>query len=124
MALTPERRRHPRCTAGLPLRLKTVGGTVESDPVTLVTQNFSKSGLCFRSPRRIEPGESIEVEVTLLGAGSSGENLCVPGTGYIVRTKAALKPGWYDLAAVINQPRDGDELGWLKLAATFGELSS
>jgi hypothetical protein len=121
MTAGDERRRHPRCTAWLPLRLKAIGGQVEVEPLTLLTQNFSKTGLCFPAPRKIEPGETIEVEVTLLGVGLAGENINIAGTGRIVRAEAADKPGWYKLAAVIDEPRFGDDPGWQKLTAAFDD---
>jgi len=119
MTSTLERRRYPRCTAWLPLRLIAVGGEVEPDPATLRTQNFSKTGLCFPAPRHIEPGQSIEVEVILPAAGSDGHNIQVSGKGRIVRAESLEKPGWYKLAAVIDEPRSGDGPGWQKLAAAF-----
>src|ERR1700688_4213209 len=119
MTLLPERRHHPRFTAWLPLRLKVVGGIVEPNPLPLVTQNLSKTGLCFAAPRRIEPGQSIEVEVTLLGAGPGGNNIYESGTGYIVRAESAKKPGWYKLAAAFDQSPSAGELEWNKLFAAF-----
>jgi hypothetical protein len=119
MTSTPERRRHPRFTAWLPLRLKVVGGIVEPNPAPLVTQNLSKTGLCFPSPRRIEPGQSIEVEVTLLGAGPGGNNIRISSTGYIVRAESSKEPGWYRLAAAFDESPTGDELDWEKLVAAF-----
>ena len=113
----PERRRHPRFTALLPLRLKIVGGIVEPNPALLVTQNLSKTGLCFPSPKRIEPGQSIEVEVTFLGAGLGGNNISVSSAGYIVRTESIKTPGWYRLAAAFDESPSGDELDWQKLVA-------
>jgi hypothetical protein len=121
MTSAQERRRYPRCTAWLPLRLKAVGGKAEDKPITLLTQNFSKTGLCFPSPRRIELGESIEVEVTLLGAGPAGEDIDISGTGRIVRAEESDRMGWFNLAAVIDEPSSPDETGWRKLAASFQE---
>jgi PilZ domain-containing protein len=117
MTSTPERRRHPRFTAWLPLRLKVVGGIVQPDPAPLLTQNLSLTGLCFPAPQRIEPGQSIEVEVTLQGAGPDGNNLYISGTGYIVRAESAKKSGWYRLAAIFDESPSGDELEWQKLVA-------
>jgi len=117
MKYTPERRRHPRFTAWLPLRLKVVGGIVQPDPAPLLTQNLSRTGLCFPAPQRIEPGQSIEVEVTLLGAGPDGNNLYISGAGYIVRAESAKKSGWYRLAATFDESPSGDELEWQKLVA-------
>jgi hypothetical protein len=119
MTSTPERRRHPRFTAWLPLRVKVVGGIVEPKPAPLVTQNLSKTGLCFPSPQKIEPGQSIEVEVTLLGAGLGGNNICISSTGYIVRAESTRDPGWYRLAAAFDESPSGDELAWQKLVAAF-----
>jgi PilZ domain-containing protein len=123
MASMTERRRHPRFTALLPLRLKVVGGIVEPDPARLVTQNLSKTGLCFPSPQRIEPGQSIEVEVTFLGAGLVGNDISVSSTGYIVRAESSKTPGWYRLAAAFNESPSGDELDWQKLVAAFEKKS-
>lgn len=123
MTSTPERRRHPRFTAWLPLRLKVVGGILEPNPASLVTQNLSKTGLCFPSPQRIEPGKSIEVEVTLPGAGPGGNDMRISSTGYIVRAESTKEPGWYRLAAAFDESPSGDELDWQKLVAAFIEKS-
>jgi hypothetical protein len=89
----------------------------------LLTQNLSKTGLCFPSPQRIEPGQSIEVEVTLIGVGLVGNNIYISGTGYIVRAESAEKPGWYELAAAFDESPSGDEPAWQNLAAAFDEKS-
>jgi hypothetical protein len=123
MTSMPERRRHPRFTAFLPLRLKIVGGIVEPNPALLVTQNLSKTGLCFPSPQRIEPGQSIQVEVTFLGAGLGGNNISVSSTGYIVRAESAKNPGWYRLAATFDESPSADKLDWQKLVETFDKKS-
>ena len=123
MTLLPERRRHPRFTAWLPLRLKVVGGIVEPNPLPLVTQNLSKTGLCFAAPRRIEPGQSIEVEVTFRGAGPGGNNISVSSTGYIVRAESTKTPGWFRLGAAFDESHSGDELDWQKLVARFDKKS-
>ena len=119
----PERRRHPRFTAFLPLRLKIVGGILEPNPALLVTQNLSKTGLCFPSPQRIEPGQSIQVEVTFLGAGLGGNNIRVSSTGYIVRAESANNPGWYRLAATFDESSSADKLDWQKLVEAFDKKS-
>jgi hypothetical protein len=119
MMVTPERRRHSRYNAWLPLLLKAIGGIVQREPPHLVTQNLSKSGLCFPSPQHIAPGQSIEVEVTLLGADLGGLNINISGTGYIVRAEPAKQPGWYKLAAAFDEPPSDDEIKWQKLIAAF-----
>jgi hypothetical protein len=89
----------------------------------LVTQNLSKTGLCFPSPRRIEPGESIEVEVTFLGAGLSGNDISICGTGHIVRAESTKTRGWYKLAATFDKSPADDELDWQKLIAALDKKS-
>lgn len=123
MTPTPDRRRYPRFTAWLPLRLKVVGGIVQSDPAPLLTQNLSMTGLCFPSPQRIEPGQSIEVEVTLLAAGLGGNNVSISSIGYIVRAESAKKPGWYKLAASFEDSPSREELEWHKLVVALDKRS-
>jgi hypothetical protein len=123
MTSAPERRRHPRFDAWLPLHIKAVGGIIDPDPAPLLTLNLSKAGLCFHLPQRIEPGQSIEVEVTLLGAGPSGNNIFISSTGYIVRAESAKRVGWYKLAATFDQSPSGDKLDWQKLVAAIDKKS-
>ena len=124
MTSIPERRRHPRFTVWLPMRLLAVAGKTEPDPLTLLTQNISKAGVCFPIPRRIEPGEYVEVEVTLMGVGREGKDVRVYGSGHVVRVQAGNKHGWYKLAAAFGEPPAENETGWHKLASTFDEPPS
>src|ERR1035437_8853769 len=124
MTAMSERRRYPRFTAWLPLRLTEVAGKIESEPVTLITQNISKAGVSFRAPRWIEPGEIIKVTVTLLGFGPGGKDVQVSGAGRVVRVEPGIKPGWYKLAVTFGEPPAGEEPGWHKLAAAFDEPPS
>jgi hypothetical protein len=81
MTSMPERRRYRRFMAWLPLRLTAVAGKIEPTPQPLLTLNISKAGVCFPAPRRIEPGELIEVEVTLLGVGPEAKDVHISGAG-------------------------------------------
>ena len=123
MTFTSERRRDPRFTAWLPLRIKVVGGIPQRDPPPLVTQNLSKSGLCFPAPHHIAPGQSIEAEVTILGAGLDGNDIKISGTGHIVRTESANQSSWYKLAATFDEPPTCDEMEWQKLVASLDKKS-
>src|SRR5260370_34046494 len=114
MTSTPERRSHPRFAAWLPLRVKVIAGKVELDPWPLLTQSLSKTGISFHAPQRIEPGQLIEVEITLLGVGPGGNNIYVSGRGYIVRAEPAQKAGWYKLAAAFDESTSSDDLDWQK----------
>jgi hypothetical protein len=118
-----ERRLYPRFIAWLPLRLMVVGSVVHHDPPPLVTQNLSKSGLCFPAPHYIEPGQSIEAEVTIPGAGLDGNNIKITSTGRIVRAESTREPGWYKLAATFDEPTSKDEMKWQKLMAALNKKS-
>jgi hypothetical protein len=117
----PERRRYRRFIVWLPLRLTAVAGKIEPTPLSLLTLNISKAGACFPVPRQIEPGELIEVEVTLLGAGLGGKDVHISSAGRVVRVEAGNQSGWYKLAATFDEPLAGDQLAWDKLASDFEE---
>jgi PilZ domain len=121
LTLASERRRYPRFTAWLPLRLTAATHKVELGDIPLLTQNVSKNGICFPSPRRIEPGEFIEVEVTLVGHGPHGKDVHVYGAGRVVRAEASQNPGWYKLAATFGESPSGDQPDWYNLVAEFEE---
>ncbi len=99
IGVAEERRRAPRASLALPLRLTRVGATPEPVPVTLVTRNISSSGVYFLAPREIEPGTAIELEVALverpLGFGSV--QMCT--AAHIVRAEECDLPGWRGYAA-------------------------
>ena len=105
--------------AQLPLRLTAVAGKIEPIPLPLLTMNISKAGVYFPVPRRIEPGELVEVEVTLLGTGPEGKDVHISGTGRVVRVDAGILPGWYKVGATFDEPPAGDQLAWHKLAAKY-----
>ena len=115
----PERRRYPRFISWLPLRLKFVAGQAEHATIPLLTQNISKAGVCFPAPLRIEPGQSIQVEVTLLGLGPGGRDITISAEGYIVRAELGHAPGWYKLAAAFGEPPPDNRPGWHNLVAKF-----
>src|ERR1700676_2092834 len=119
MTSMPERRRYPRFITWLPIRLKAVAGKIEPAAVTLVTQNITKAGLCFPAPRHIEPGQAIEVEVTLAGFWPDGKDIHISGAGYVEGIDPGNKPGWYKLAAAFDEPPADDERGWHKLVSKF-----
>jgi hypothetical protein len=99
IGVADERRRYPRASLALPLRLTRSGDSVEPVPVTLVTRNISSSGVYFLAPREIQPGMAIELEVALierpLGFGSV--QMCT--AAHIVRAEETEMPGWRAYAA-------------------------
>jgi hypothetical protein len=121
MTLNLERRRHNRIAAVLPLRLIAVAGRVEPSPVTLLTLNISKAGVCFPAPRRIDPGEFVEVEITLTGLGPNREDVRISNVGRVVRVEAGEKHGRYYLAAAFDELSSGGERDWHKLLTVFDQ---
>jgi|SRR5712671_6353193 len=119
MRSVPERRRYPRFTVWLPLRVTAVGGRIEPKPLTLLTQNISKTGLSFPAPSRIEVGQFIQVEVTLPGAGLDRKDIHIPGEGCIVRIEPGRRAGWYKLAVVFHEPEAGNKKDWHELIERF-----
>jgi hypothetical protein len=119
-----ERRRHPRFAVRLPFLLKSITGKVQGETRILLAKNVSKSGLCFASKRRIEPGLSIEAEVILLGYGPSGSDVHIMGAGRIVRAEERDESGWYELAATFDELPSGGAQGWNQLAAAFDDPRS
>jgi len=94
-----ERRRYPRASLALPLRLTRIAGIEEAFPVTLVTRNISSSGVYFLAPRELALGTAIELQVALierpLGFGSV--QMCT--AAHIVRAEETDMPGWHAYAA-------------------------
>ena len=99
IGVASERRRYPRASLTLPLRLTRIGDAVEPIPVTLVTRNISSSGVYFLAPREIEPGASIELEVALVDRplGFGRVQMCT--AAHIVRAEESEMPGWRGYAA-------------------------
>jgi hypothetical protein len=99
IGVAKERRRYPRASLCLPLRLTRVGEMAEPIPVTLVTRNISSSGVYFLAPRELEPGTGIELEVALierpLGCGTV--QMCT--AAHIIRSDESDTPGWRGYAA-------------------------
>jgi hypothetical protein len=99
IGVASERRRYPRASLTLPLRLTRIGEAVEPIPVTLVTRNISSSGVYFLAPREIEPGVAIELEVALVDRplGFGRVQMCT--AAHIVRAEESEMPGWRGYAA-------------------------
>lgn len=97
-----ERRRAPRATMSLPLKLLRVGDTPEALPVSLVTRNISSSGIYFLAPRELRPGTAIELEVALVERpmGQGCVQMCT--AAHIIRQEPSDNPGWWGYAATFD----------------------
>ncbi len=94
IGVAQERRRYPRASLCLPLRLTRAGGVTEPIPVTLVTRNISSSGVYFLAPRDLDPGIAIELEVALVDRplGCGRVQMCT--AAHIIRSEDSENPGW------------------------------
>lgn len=90
---------HPRAALRLPLRLTQVNQQREPVPVTLLTRNISSSGVYFLSPKRIEPGTAIELEVGLVERPLGKGGVRLRTLAHVVRTEESPEPGWHGMAA-------------------------
>jgi hypothetical protein len=99
VGVVPERRNCPRAWLNLPLRLIEVASQTDSAPVSLVTKNISSSGIFFLSPRHIEPGTSIELEVALIERPLGHGSVRMSTAAHVVRIEASETPGWHGVAA-------------------------
>jgi PilZ domain len=99
IGVAQERRRYPRASLCLPLRLTRAGGVTEPIPVTLVTRNISSSGVYFLAPRDLHPGTAIELEVALVDRplGCGRVQMCT--AAHIIRSEDTDNPGWRGYAA-------------------------
>jgi hypothetical protein len=99
IGVAKERRRYPRASLCLPLRLTRVGEVPEPIPVTLVTRNISSSGVYFLAPRDLAPGTAIELEVALVERplGCGRVEMCT--AAHIIRSDETDTPGWRGYAA-------------------------
>jgi hypothetical protein len=97
-----ERRRTPRATLSLPLRLICVAHVPEPVPVTLVTRNISSSGIYFLAPREFDPGTPIELEVALVERPLGQGRVQMYTAAHIVRAEDTDSPGWRGYAATFD----------------------
>jgi hypothetical protein len=99
VGVADDRRRNPRASLSLPLRLIRVGATPEPTPVTLVTRNISSSGIYFLAPREMAPGTAIELEVALVDRPQGYGRVQMCTAAHIVRSEESDMPGWRGYAA-------------------------
>jgi len=102
VGVVDDRRAYPRAALSLPLRLKRVAGQREPSAVTLLTKNISSSGVYFLSPRWIEPGTPIELEVALVDRPIGQGSVRMTTAAHVVRVEPTNTPGWHGLAATFD----------------------
>jgi len=94
-----EQRECPRASLRLPLKLRSVEGTLEQFPITLVTRDMSSSGVYFLCPKSLAAGTSIELDIVLVSRPLGYGNVVVSSKARICRSEPANMPGWFGIAA-------------------------
>ena len=99
VGIHPEQREYPRATLKLPLRLRSVNGVVEEFPVTLVTRDISSTGVYFLSPKQLEAGSFLELEIVLVSRPMGHGNVVLTTRAHVLRYEPSAVPGWFGIAA-------------------------
>ena len=94
-----EQRECPRASLKLPLKLRSVNGIPEQYPITLVTRDISSSGVFFLSPKSLDLGTEIELDIVLVSRPLGYGNVVVSSKARIKRVEPANMPGWIGIAA-------------------------
>jgi len=95
----PEQREYPRATLKLPLQLHSVNSVPEDFPVTLVTKDISSTGVYFLSPKQLDVGSLVELEIVLVSRPMGRGNVVLITRAHVQRYEPAATPGWFGIAA-------------------------
>lgn len=103
IGVVPERRFYARAALQLPLRLVKVNGVEEPQSLSLLTRNISTSGVLFLSPKKIDIGASIELEVGLVHRPLGYGNVRMSTSAHVARIEESVTPGWYGVGAKFDE---------------------
>ena len=103
IGVVPERRFYARAALQLPLRLLRVDGVEEPVSLSLLTRNISTNGVLFLSPKKIELGSAIELEVGLIHRPLGYGNVRMSTSAHVSRLEEAATPGWFGVGAKFDE---------------------
>lgn len=103
IGVVPERRFFARAVLQLPLRLIKVEGVEEPVSLSLLTRNISTSGVYFLSPKKLEIGAAIELEVGLVHRPLGYGNVRMATNARVARIQDVSVPGWYGIGAKFDE---------------------
>ncbi len=69
----------------------------------LLSRDISTMGVYFLSPKRLEPGTPVELEVGLVDRPLDRGRVRLETTGEVVRTDITDTPGWHGLAVRFDE---------------------
>jgi hypothetical protein len=99
VSVVNNRRNCARAFLRLPMQLTGVNGLELEFPIPLETRDISASGVYFVTPRRIEPGTAIAMEVALTDRPMGMGSVRMSTTARVVRIELEGARGWFGLAA-------------------------
>lgn len=99
---THERRAYMRVRLALSLRVRRIAGQREERARPLRTVDVSSSGAYFLSPRRMEPGTPIQLELLIVDRPLGGGSVRMCTEAHVVRADRRSNPGWYGLAVAFD----------------------
>lgn len=79
-----------------------VAGQREFDAAPLRTKDISSSGVYFLSPRRIEPGTPVELQVVLVDRPFDRPSVLMRTEAHVVRVEKASRTGWHGVAVAFD----------------------
>ncbi len=97
-----ERRRYIRVRLAVPLRVQRIAGQKDMEERSLRTRDISSIGVYFFSPRLIEPGTPVELELLVVDQPFGRGSVRMLTEAHIVRVDDSEKPGWHGLAAAFD----------------------
>lgn len=97
-----ERRDYPRALLRLPLRLWRVAGRREPDAAPLRSVNISSSGVYFFSPKPLEPGTPVELQIVLVERPRGRGSVRMLTQAHVVRVVAAEASGLCGLGVAFD----------------------
>lgn len=103
IGVVPERRFHARAALQLPLRLVRVNGEQEPVSLSLLTRNISTSGVFFLSPKKLEIGTAVELEVGLIHRPLGYGNVRMATCAHVARLEESATPGWFGVGAKFDE---------------------
>ena len=98
-----ERRNYVRARLSLPLQIQRVAGQRDMATLPLETRDISSSGVFFLSPRHIDPGTPVEIDVQLVNRPYGRGTVHMCAAAHVVRAEQAHSKGMFGVAAAFDE---------------------
>ncbi|MBI3405044.1 MAG: PilZ domain-containing protein [Acidobacteria bacterium] len=98
-----DRRNNPRLPLNLPVRVTKINHNGDSVDGVLLSRDISTMGVFFLSPKRLDPGTPVNLEVGLVDRPLDRGRVRLETCGQVVRTEITDTPGWHGLAVRFDE---------------------